>query len=490
MGKSHNPVKKIWEIPEIEGDFPRGSKFPYRTKTFVLVLRVMPLNNKRCVIEATDFTANNQISDEIGEDEKDYRFLKVDENKVLRIIGYRDKFLNLCRLYETAFPDNKIDLAENNPDGGFLRVLDDKLLIMSLTLKWREYNGKLEPYAYDPDVVEWDCLEEHEKPVVSALYKKILKRKQYIKSLEGLEKVIIPEEFTKNVSNDDDDDDISEMSLFEDDLVEQSLVELAQVSQVYQYGNNEVDDSAMDHNHIANSIERDLSRDQNGVGGYSPLLHAPRSVIEVPISFESGNLDGRQKSQETRHKRAKSELEFQEAAKRSKQESSTPDENETRDDQTQNNNVVGTKRISSAKSSGDGLFFRIDELNKLDNTVDGKTYNVVCEILHATPSDKEWFSYKPYEVNPLTQEKELSHTRLQGIEFIITDAAKPNNHELLEGEYLSIYLDGDQVLALTKTNCVTRKLLNFAWDNTHDDAIMILKLCKVQREVVVWTVQW
>lgn len=84
------------------------------------------------------------------------------------------------------------------------------------------------------------------------------------------------------MSNDDDDDDISEMSLFEDDLVEQSLVELAQVSQVYQYGNNEVDDSAMDHSHIANSIERDLSRDQDGVGGYTPYYMLHEVLLKSP----------------------------------------------------------------------------------------------------------------------------------------------------------------------------------------------------------------
>ena len=441
------PVKKVSQIPTIHGQYIR-EKLQYRTKTFCLVLRVFPVDETRCKVDVTDFTAHVQISDEVDENEKEYRFLKTDENKVLRVISFKDKIQMLAQKYENLYPGQKVNLPKE--DDFFLMVLDDKLMVVSMTMWWREYRGILEPYTYDPDIVEYEYLEANEKKVVDDLYKKILKKREYIKELDGLEKVIIPADVLNKMTY--DDDDISEMSLFEDD-----------------------DDLSGEEE--SNSTEPESI--QNCGSNNVSLVLVPESVIEVPNSSESI------KNQDKRHKRVKSDAEVQEIQKRTKQDSSGPDENGFYEAPSENNSAV------NVATPRDGIIYStVSGLNKLNSTIDNTIYMVVCEIIHATPSNKELFTFKSYEVNPVTEEIELSHTRLQGIEFIIIDPGKSSNLLLQEGEYSSIYLDGDQVLALSKSNSEAKQLLDFAWDKKKDCTVLKLNLLKVQRHVVQWTIVW
>lgn len=456
MNGRPNPVRRICEIPKIEGNCHLGR--PYKTRTYVLILKFEQFDDNRYSMWSTDFTSNVQIDSELGEDEKEFTVLKTDDNKVLRIVVYDDKVRDILETYNQAHPSYALQVPERGSTRNEMQV-DDKLMIFGMTLSWREYRGIFEPWAYDLEIVEWEYLDDAGRKAVSSLYKNILKKKHYIKALDPkLVKDVISEEFLRTVSvndDDDDDDELSEMSLYEDDLVDQSITH---VTQAQARQNVIIDD-------VVYSIEQDLTQDQIG---------------NVNTTQEMG------------HKRINSVPDFNDGgAKRSKQGSSSSDENNFYDAQTQNKGVVRTSNASSTSDNASGVFTTICELNKLDqHTIDNKTYNVVCDILHASPCDKEWFSFKSYEVNPLTEDLELSHTQLQTIEFIITDPAKPDNYELDQGEYLSIYLDGPQVVKLNKASCVTRKLLNFAWDKTHDDSILRLKLRKVQRETVVWTVEW
>ncbi|KAG5421715.1 hypothetical protein I9W82_000807 [Candida metapsilosis] len=444
------PVKKVSQIPTIYGQYIRD-KLQYRTKTFCLVLRVFPVDEARCRVDVTDFTAHVQISDEVGENEKEYRFLKTDENKVLRVISFKDKIQMLAQKYEDLYPGQKVNLPKAEEDEMFSKILDDKLMVVSMTMWWREYRGILEPYTYDPDIVEYDYLQAHEKKVVDDLYKKILKKREYIKALNGLEKVIIPADVLNKVTY-DDDDDISEMSSFEDDD------ELSGEEESTSIG------SQSNQNYGANNLSSAC---------------VSESVIGVPNSSESF------KNQDKRHKRVKSDAEVQEIPKRTKQGSSSADENGFYDVASENNSAV------NVTTPRDGITYStVSGLNKLNSTIDNTIYMVYCEIIHATPSNKELFTYKSYEVNPVTEEIELSHTRLQGIEFIITDPGKSSNSLLQEEEYSSIYLDGDQVLALSKSNSEAKQLLDFAWDKKKDCTVLKLKVLKVQRHVVQWTVVW
>ncbi|KAI5953092.1 hypothetical protein CANMA_005007 [Candida margitis] len=490
MDKPRHPIKKICQIPEIQNDRLRATGGQYRTKTFLLVLRIIPFDKNRCIIEATDFTSNHQISEEIGEDEKEYKYLRLDENKVLRAVAFNDKVQSLNSAYKEAFPPHTLSIPDVDDDRDSSVVLDDRLLILGMTLKWRTFRGIFEPYVYDPDIVEWEYLTEYEKPVVSDLYKKILKKRQYIKALNGLEKVIIPQQFINNMLQ-DDDDDVSQMTSFDEESDEEAVVELVHESQTRQDDAiaSDINNAAESSGRAVYSIERDLSQEKRGNDNNSELARGFDKFTEVLNSNNGGSTKNEQISSDFGHKRAISGLGYEEAAKRSRQDPSSPDENDFCDPQPQTSSVKKAKDSQRAELDNDEEFTTISKLIKLNNTVDNKVYAVICEVLHATPTDKELLSYKSCEVNPLTGEMELSHTRLQGIEFIVTDVAKPKNYELQEGEYLSIYLDGEQVLALSQSSGATKRLLNFAWDNARDDTIITLNLRKVQREALVWTIQ-
>lgn len=82
-------MRRICEIPKIEGNCHLGR--PYKTRTYVLILKFEQFDDNRYSMWSTDFTSNVQIDSELGEDEKEFTVLKTDDNKVLRIVVYDDK---------------------------------------------------------------------------------------------------------------------------------------------------------------------------------------------------------------------------------------------------------------------------------------------------------------------------------------------------------------------------------------------------------------
>ncbi|KAI5966512.1 uncharacterized protein KGF55_000821 [Candida pseudojiufengensis] len=195
-----NEVKKVKEIPLISGNNIQGTYNILKTKLYFLVLNVFSTyDQNRVKFEVTDFTAHPQLFDEYCA-ERTYDEIVVDTRKILKICVFKDKLDFISKCYEETHEGLKLDIRhELSLNGGSSANLDTKLIIMSMTIKWREYKGKLEPYSFDPEIVEWipSSMDKQEEQVLTDLYKNILKQRHYIDALEkrGINRVkkIIPE---------------------------------------------------------------------------------------------------------------------------------------------------------------------------------------------------------------------------------------------------------------------------------------------------------
>ena len=103
-------MRRICEIPKIEGNCHLGR--PYKTRTYVLILKFEQFDDNRYSMWSTDFTSNVQIDSELGEDEKEFTVLKTDDNKVLRIVVYDDKVRDILETYNQAHPSYALQVPE------------------------------------------------------------------------------------------------------------------------------------------------------------------------------------------------------------------------------------------------------------------------------------------------------------------------------------------------------------------------------------------
>ncbi|KAK6892355.1 hypothetical protein K6H09_003603 [Candida tropicalis] len=109
------------------------------------------------------------------------------------------EFEALNKSYNEFYNDS-YNLVQEYKDNGFVDVAD-KLIVITLNLKLRLYNRVLEPYSYDPEMVEYQLCDKRELEVVRSLFKEIIKRNAYFKLVkERCHKLMPPDLVSETTS--------------------------------------------------------------------------------------------------------------------------------------------------------------------------------------------------------------------------------------------------------------------------------------------------
>ncbi|RCK56491.1 hypothetical protein Cantr_04896 [Candida viswanathii] len=175
------PFLKVKEFPSIqEGEIRKVS-------TCLLVLEFVNCY-QRMHLRCTDFTSNPQN----GQIAYKQNNLDVPPDQLISFPMLEREFDSLNKSYQ-EFYNEDFDLVNAYGDNKYLDV-SDRLIVITVNLTLRLYKGCLEPYLYDPDLVELKACDTNDKPVVLDLFEEIRSRKEYFKSVEHLAKTMIPED--------------------------------------------------------------------------------------------------------------------------------------------------------------------------------------------------------------------------------------------------------------------------------------------------------
>ncbi|RCK60383.1 hypothetical protein Cantr_08741 [Candida viswanathii] len=177
------PFLKVKEFPFIEEGEVR------KVSTCLLVLEFVKCY-QRMHVRCTDFTGNPQN----GQLTYKQNNLDVTPDQLISFPMLEREFDSLNKSYQ-EFYNEDFDLVDAYGDNEYLDV-SDRLIVITVNLTLRLYKGCLEPYLYDPDLVEINACDTNEKPLVLDLFEEIKSRKEYLKSVEHLAKTMMPEDLT------------------------------------------------------------------------------------------------------------------------------------------------------------------------------------------------------------------------------------------------------------------------------------------------------
>ncbi|KAI5953575.1 hypothetical protein KGF54_002947 [Candida jiufengensis] len=472
-----NETKKFCEIPPIDGNTILGSDEICKTKCYFLVLQILPTNKKFSKFEVTDFTSNVQLNDEIGKDEKNYRYLCTDDNKVLEIVVHQDKLDPISGWYEEEFPGLKLNLAQDVRDNNGQVFVDDKVLIMAMTLRWREYHGKLEPYTYDPEVIKWEPenMTEKDQQVVIDLYRNILQQRDYVQTLQNkasnrLQK-IIPAEFyqqfyiNKNYSyksvqkNTNDTGKANENS----NTVYQPTEEVDKSSK-----QNEEQSQVKNEDEEQTQVKNEINTSQAGVSN-SVKVEPIISTTILPVEYDEDIFDNLSSSDEnlptssTASQPAQPRLEEKASVNMAEQKLDSEEEEEelpitemetpTHKRSSSEQSQLQSQPNKRHRQNVPGGFISIQDLNDanyLKLEIDNKVYKILCQIIGTKPEDLALVCGKELVKNKITKKMELGDPIIAGLSLLIAEPNLPSGSELYENDFLEIELTDQDVLKLFK----------------------------------------
>ncbi|MCP8719850.1 MAG: hypothetical protein M5F18_11245 [Asgard group archaeon] len=182
------PFLKVKDFPFLE------ARDTYKVSTCLLLLEILE-NYKTMQLVCTDFT--NNIQNKEGNYKRNR--LDIPSGQIICIPMLPKEFEALNKSYNEFYNDS-YNLVQEYKDNGFVDVAD-KLIVITLNLKLRLYNRVLEPYLYDPEMVEYQLCDKRELEVVRSLFKEIIKRNAYFKLVkERCHKLMPPDLVSETTS--------------------------------------------------------------------------------------------------------------------------------------------------------------------------------------------------------------------------------------------------------------------------------------------------
>lgn len=154
-----------------------------------LVLRFYPRTREYIGMDVTDFTSHRQVC----RNQEYYNGgLLLERNEVLTLPVYIEALERIQNSHLDVFGE-EYNLKEQYLSGGGALDVHDKLLVVVMTLKNRLYQGFLEPYSYDHEVLDYEYLDSKEKLIADDLFRNIMSHKEYFSKVSHLAPKIVPQ---------------------------------------------------------------------------------------------------------------------------------------------------------------------------------------------------------------------------------------------------------------------------------------------------------